>query len=73
MPADINTFDMLRPNVLQMMTEPQLLQELQRGLLMQARVNAYIDTVLRALETKAAPPMEEAPPPPGTGGSDPIR
>jgi len=73
MPADVDLFDMLQPNVLQAMTNEQLLHELWRALQMQIRVTGYTAKILDILEAKAALPHQKSAASPGTGGCDPAR
>ena len=46
MPADVELFDMLRPNVLEAMTTAQLMAELDRISAMYQRVNEYKSAVV---------------------------
>jgi hypothetical protein len=52
MPAETDTFAMLRPNVLASLTVAQLHFELDRALKMQGRVNEYITAVLAVLQNQ---------------------
>lgn len=54
MPADVELFDMLRASVLEGMTTPQLLLEVERTRRMVVRVEEYVAVLLAVLGSRLA-------------------